>query len=188
MYPKARSAELKSVPATVPELLKQSSKRNLAEEFLKIYLELANAINEIKSQSDLLSLNMTFAETDKMKHIKFGWYDLIDPINDVYSKLCKGFFHLDVWLRISKEHLPDSSGMSDALSEFNQAMIVGKNKSDPHPWTELQATLGTLKATKIPNREEYIKAWNRVDKVIEHLLEKMTENAASINKYLVIGD
>lgn len=91
------------------EILKQSIKNNLSNEFINLCMNITKSIRYLQETVSFVGLNMTIDEQLNSKQITFGWKESIEKMNQAYSVLCRNIDHLEIWLDTASKHIPNAN-------------------------------------------------------------------------------
>lgn len=165
-------------------LIRESHKRALANELIEIYKDVARSIHKLQQSGNHLTLNLSL-EKQAIEEINFSAQTLVAPVNKTYNELSQNIFRLEIWLQVSKDHLPEFKNLHEAINLFNEVFSLSdQHKKKPPPWLRLQYMLVAYQAGKILPKNQDVNAWSEVSKHLSQILKKMTKGTAEVNKAL----
>jgi hypothetical protein len=166
-------------------LLIQNVKNNLSHEFLNIHLNTCNSILELKNAISHLLNNMKMAEISESHDITFGWQNLIEPISEVYSKTCKNFDHLEIWLNTSEEYIENGKEIFRIIENFNMDFTLKDKYTINHPWCAYQTTITAIQINREPDAEKLNLDYLKIKESLDGILVDMKTQAKLIQKRLL---
>ena len=126
------------------DLLNESHRREIARELINIYKSTTQNISSLKQATFSFLLNHNLENGVDIDGVKVVAGALIEPINESYSKTAQEFTRLDMWLKVTGEHVPDCTLLHEAISDFRHAFTLEGEKAKAKGndlWTKYQGFL-----------------------------------------------
>jgi hypothetical protein len=165
--------------------MSESHKRSLANELIEIYKDVAQLINKRRQTGYMLTVNAFLENKPGMEQFNVNAQLLVGPVNEAYNELCGNVFRLDMWLKVSEEHLPALDKLRDAIVHFNDAFSYSKGREVP-PWFQFQSLLVPFRSQARPVDDQISRVWQEIATALTRLLEEMTAGTAEVNKFLIV--
>lgn len=165
-------------------LMSESHKRSLANELIEIYKDVAQSINKLKQKGSMLSVNALLQNKPGMEQFNFNAQILVGPVNESYDELSRNVFRLDMWIKVSEEHLPALDNLRTAIIHFNDGFSSSKACELP-PWFQFQSLLVLYQSQARPVHDQISRVWQDIGTALTELLEEMTAGTAEVNKFLI---
>jgi hypothetical protein len=163
------------------ELLQQAMKDNLYKEFISLYSDIMESINQLFYAINTVGLNMSCDERKPDECVVFGWRDSMSKVNDGYTALGKAVDKLEIWLDASGEFISSSNVVNRLIEDYKHNFTtVNKSAS----WIALQAnSAGILKYNR-PDSKRYEAASKPVLDALDSLKLQLKESAKLAQRYL----
>ena len=168
-------------------ILRQSKKDSLANDFVHIYLDLAQSIRDLSHFLYLAQINMGL-ETRMGNSSKFGWREQFNSINSSYSALGRHFDHLRVWLDVYGGQIPNKTGILAVIEKYDSYFTAHTRQKDNHPWLLLQSAMGRMLIRDKPDTELYDERATDVGKRLEEIQSDLKEEVRTVEKHLLSPD
>lgn len=168
------------------QLLNESHRRAIAFELIEIYKSLTRAGNNLNQAIFSLSLNHSFEQEGFVEDITINAKNLVLPVNEAYNQMAEEIARLDIWLRISKDQIPDVSVLSEAIDDFRLVFSANGNEEDfkHNQWTGYQGILAAYQSGKPISHESLSVVSGNLIEAIHSVTDKLTGGTASINREL----
>jgi hypothetical protein len=168
-------------------ILRQSKKDSLAKDFIRIYLDLAQTINDLSQFLYHTQINMGF-EAKMDGSTKFAWREAFSSIYSSYSTLGRHFDHLRVWLDVYGGQIPNKTQILTVIEKFDTQFTSRTTKKDNHPWLLLTSSMARIQSKDEPDVELYDERAIEVGKWLEEIRADLKEEAKTVEKHLLSPD
>lgn len=163
------------------ELLQQAMKDNLYKEFISLYADIMESINQLYYAINAVGLNMSFDEHKPDESIVFGWRDLMSKVDNCYAALGRHVDKLEIWLDASGDFISSTNAVYTLITDYkNNFTTVNKSAS----WLVLQVTSAGILKNKGPDSKRYEVASKPVLEALDSLKLQLKESAKLAQRYL----
>jgi len=168
------------------KLINESHRRAVAGELIEIYKSLTCAANNLTQSIFSFSLNHGFEQKGLIEGVPINASNLVSPVNLAYNKMSEEIARLDMWLRISDGHIPETTALSEAINEFHLVFTANGNegKYQNNPWSGYQGLLTAYQSGMGISDEHLGEVSAYLADAIHQVITKLTEGAALVNREL----
>jgi|GEM_PF-2660056 len=171
------------------DIIREGHQRDLSKELIEIYKCISRSGHNLKQNIYSFGLNHGFEEGGdfELDNIYINANNLVAPINDSYNDFSQEIWRLEMWLRVSDEHLPDVSLLKNAISEYKDVFTTidyETNRDDIH-WTKYQGVLVAYASRVKIDHDCLREISNNIADSLNRILESLTDGTALINKALI---